>query len=323
MSDRPRVLYYKILSYQPENIELLSKEFDVIQLNTPADDSDSVLAHLDGCFAPLGYKFDLAKFKRCPNLRVVISNTTGVPHIDMQNAEARNVKVFSLRDEQSFLDTITPTAEHAFGLMLALLRRTPWSYNAVLAGGWNRFEFGGPAMLSRLSLGIVGMGRLGKKLANYAAAFGMKVYYFDPYIENIPDGFVRKDALKDLLSLSDIVSIHVPANASTYHLFDTDAFSWMKRESILINTARGEIVDESALLHALKGRVLAGAALDVLDGEYEPGFEVKAHPLVNYAQTHDNLLITPHVGGSTIDAWRETQRRVIDMAVEFFAEDRG
>lgn len=323
MANLPRVLYYRHLAYQPDNLELLNREFDIVELETPADDSNEVLAGIDGCFAPLGYRFDDAKMDRCPNLHAIISNTTGVPHIDMEAAASRGIQVFSLKDEQAFLDTITPTAEHAFGLMLALLRRTPWSFRAVLDGSWNRFDFGAPAMLSRLSLGIVGMGRLGKKLANYGAAFGMQVRYFDPHVREMPEGPERVNSLVDLLAMSDVISIHVPAEESTHHLIDREALAGMKPSAVLINTARGEIVDERALLRVLESGALAGAAVDVLDGEYEPGFEASAHPLVEYARSHDNLLITPHIGGSTVDAWRETQRRVIDMAIAFFAEQGG
>ena len=283
MPSRPRVLYYGLLAYQPENLELLNSKFEVIELPTPADDSDDALSRIDACFAPLGYRFDASKIDRCPNLRAIISNTTGVPHIDMEAAASRGIQVFSLKDEQDFLDTITPTAEHAFGLMLALLRRTPWSFDAVLNGAWNRFDFGSPAMLSRLSLGVVGLGRLGRKLATYGAAFGMRVRYYDPHVAQSADCPERIDNLTDLLAVSDVVSLHVPASESTHHLLDVSAFSQMKPSAVLINTARGEIVDEQALLHALESGSLAGAAIDVLDGEYESGFRPADHPLVGYA----------------------------------------
>lgn len=323
MPDKPSVLYYDLLSYQPENLALLEKEFEVIQLSTPAEDSDEILSQVDACFSPLGYLFDARKIGRCSRLRAIISNTTGVPHIDMEAAASRGIQVFSLKDEQAFLNTITPTAEHAFGLMLALLRRTPWSFGAVLDGSWNRFDFGAPAMLSRLTLGVVGLGRLGKKLAGYGRAFGMQVRYVDPSVEAPFPECLRVEHLEDLLAQSDVVSLHVPANDSTRHMIDHEAFHYMKKSAVLINTSRGEIVDEDALLDALTNNVIAGAATDVLDGEYHPNFQASAHPLVHYARYQSNLLITPHVGGSTMDAWYETQRRVVDMAVDYFSALAG
>ena len=147
---KPRAVYYSILSYQPGNRALLDDAFDVVELRDPSCDDDAALADCEVCFAPLGYMFDAAKMARCPRLRAIVSNTTGVPHIDMEAARRRGIRVLSLKDEQEFLATITPTAEHTIGLMLALIRHVPWAHQAVLAGRWNRRPFGAPAMLSRM-----------------------------------------------------------------------------------------------------------------------------------------------------------------------------
>ena len=315
----PRLLYYDVLGYLPDNRALLEKAFEVVSLPHPGHDAATLLAGLDACCAPLGFDFDAAKMDLAPRLRAIISNPTGVPHIDMAAAAERGIAVFSLRDEQEFLATITPTAEHAFGLMLALLRNTPWSFAAALEGEWKRFDFGAPAMLSRLSLGLVGMGRLGRLMSRYGSAFGMKVRFFDPYVETGADGAEKLANLSELAALSDVISIHAPANHETRHLIDSGVLAECRPGAVLINTARGELVDEVALLAALDEGRLAGAALDVLDGEYEPGFKAAEHALVAYARGHRNLLLTPHIGGSTEDAWFETQRHVIERAIAHFA----
>jgi phosphoglycerate dehydrogenase-like enzyme len=314
---RPRLLYFTSLEYQPENRDRLAQAFDVVERPVPGDESDTLCTTVDAACAPLGYRFDADRMDRFPRLRAILSNTTGVPHIDVAAAERRGIAVFSLVDEQPFLATITPTAEHAFGLMLALIRRTPWAFGSVLEGRWHRFDFGAPAMLSRLSLGIVGLGRLGRMMARYGDAFGMTVRYFDPNVDD--RGFERAPTLGDLVASADVVSLHVPATEDTLRLVDAPVLSAFRRGSYLVNTARGELVDEEALLRALRSGHLAGAALDVLDGEYAPGFDAATHPLVHHARTHQNLLLTPHIGGSTVDAWRETQRRVIDRAIAHFA----
>lgn len=317
---QPKALYYTILNYSSGNLSLLRDHFDLIQLPDPSADTKEVLANLDLSFAPLGYRFDGAKMDRCPKLQAIVTNTTGVPHIDVAAAATRGIQVFSLKDEQAFLQTITATAEHTWGLLLALLRRTPWSFQAVLGGKWNRFEFGAPAMLSRLSLGIVGLGRLGTMVARYGAAFGMQVRYYDPYVKAPVNGPERKDTIQDLVSVSHVLTLHVPSNEKTRHILNRDVISRCKPGAVLINTSRGELVDEAALLDALWDKQLAGAALDVLDGEFSPEFRAAEHPLVKYARQHDNLLITPHIGGSTLDAWNDTERRVIDMATTYFSE---
>ncbi len=313
-----RLLYYDVLGYLPENRALLEIAFEVVRLPHPGFDTDTVLAGLEACCAPLGFAFDGAKMDRAPGLRAILSNTTGVPHIDMAAAAERGIAVFSLADQQEFLATITATAEHAFGLMLALLRGTPWSHAAALEGKWNRFDFGAPAMLSRLSLGLVGMGRLGRLMSRYGSAFGMRVRFFDPYVGAQDGGAEKVETLARLAALSDVLSLHAPARDETRHLIDQGILAACRPGAVLINTARGELVDESALLAALREGRLAGAALDVLDGEYEPGFRAAGHALAAYAREHRNLLLTPHIGGSTEDAWRETQRHVIERAIAHF-----
>lgn len=312
---RARALYYEILRYQPENLALLRKRFDLEILPDPAHDSTALLAGIDAGFAPLGYRFDAAKMDQCPRLKAIISNTTGVPHIDLEAATARGIRVLSLADDQEFLNRITPTAEHAIGLMLALTRRTPWAHQAVLDGSWDRRPFGAPAMLSRLNLGVVGYGRLGRLVARYGAAFGMGVRFYDHATKVSEPPAEQVSSLAELFAWSDVISLHLPANAATHKMIDAELLRHCKKGAVLINTARGELVDEVALLDFLESGRLGGAALDVLDGEFVPGFDSTDHALVKYASTHDNLLLTPHIGGSTVDAWRETERRMIDEAI--------
>ncbi|MDP6688670.1 MAG: 2-hydroxyacid dehydrogenase [Alphaproteobacteria bacterium] len=316
---KPALLYYRLLNWQPENQALAAAGFTVHELDNPEQDNDEILAGIEACCAPLGFYFGSEKMERCPNLRAIISNTTGVPHIDMAAAAARGIEVFSLKDEQAFLDTITPTAEHAWGLLLALLRRTPWSFDHVKAGHWNRFEWGAPAMLSRLKLGIIGYGRLGRRLARYGAAFDMAVRYHDPFVE--ADGLSeRVGSLVDLVAWADVISLHVPALPETQGLISAEVIDRFKPGSLFINTARAELVDEAALLRALQSGHIAGYGADVLDGEFDLDFKAAEHPLVRHAQSHDNVLLTPHIAGSTQDAWRETQGRVIELAIDYFKD---
>jgi len=316
MSQKPKALYYTILKFLPENRELLDRHFDVLELPDPDADNDTNLAQVDLVFAPLGYQFGLYKLKRRQKLKVIASNTTSVPHIDLKAAENLGITVISLKNERQFLESITATAEHTWGLLLAVLRKTPWSFKAVMDGTWNRFEFGGDTMLSRMDLGIIGLGRLGKMVAGYGKAFGMRVRYYDPYIDDRNCCIEKMPSLESLVSSSNVISIHVPANTTTLNMINDRIIEYMQPGTIIINTSRGEVIEEGALLNALKKGRLRGAALDVLNGEFEPGFKPSSHPLVKYAMENENLLITPHIGGSTIDAWCETQKMVISMAIK-------
>ena len=169
-----------------------------------------------------------------------------------------------------------------------------------------------------MRLGIVGLGRLGRMVARFGQAFEMEVRYFDPKNPTAEVNVGRADSLLDLVSWADVVSLHAPATPETCHLIDRRVLETFRRGSWFINTARGELVDEVALVDLLERGHIAGAAMDVLDGEYGPSFDVASHPLVRYARQHDNLILTPHIGGSTRDAWGETERRVIERAITFF-----
>lgn len=316
--NKPVALYYRILKYQPDNIEKLTREFDLRQLDDPSQDTAELLSDVEVLFAPLGYIIDHAKIDACPKLKAIVSNTTGHPHIDVDYARSKNVFVACLKFSQDFLRRITPTAELTWGLIIALTRNILPAHRAALDGRWDRRPFGAPAMLSSMSLGIVGHGRLGSMVARYASAFHMTVRYYDPYVDRSSEGADRVETLEELVEISDIVSIHVPHQDDTEGMFSRDVLARFKPGSYLINTARGELLDWDALLQALRSGHLAGAALDVFEGEFVPGFAKRfyTHPVLEYARNNDNLILTPHIGGSTVDAWRQTELHAIDMALE-------
>jgi D-3-phosphoglycerate dehydrogenase len=159
---------------------------------------------------------------------------------------------------------------------------------------------------------VVGVGRLGRVVAGYFQALGMDVVGYDPRPDFPRDAAPRVESLAELLAQSDVVSLHVAYDASTRQLIGRKELAAMKPGAVLVNTSRGGVVDEQALVEALESGQLGGAALDVLDGE--PNIAAD-HPLLAYARTHDNLLITPHVGGSTFESFEKTEvflaRRVI------------
>jgi D-3-phosphoglycerate dehydrogenase len=166
-----------------------------------------------------------------------------------------------------------------------------------------------------MSLGIVGMGRLGSWMAKYGHSFKMDVFYYDPFVTD--DRYIKNDNLLDLAKSSDIVSIHVHLSKDTEKLINKSFIGAMKKGSYIINTARGGILDEDALLEALLSGHLAGAGLDMLAGEHMPGFKdtLQEHSLIKYASRYDNLVITPKIGGSTLDAKEKTERFIVEMII--------
>ena len=314
LDPKPFALYYSMLKFQPSTMSLLQSYFRVESIPDPSCDTPSLLAEVEILFAPLGFKTDRFKIDCCPKLKVIASNTTGHPHIDVDYAQSVGIQVVTLKEDHEFLATITPTAELTWGLVIALTRNIIPGFSSVKKGNWNRRNFGGARMLSRMYLGIVGYGRLGKMVGQYGLAGGMQVGFFDPFVEDAPN--IRKhETLRDLVRTADVVTLHVPHEKATENLNDESIFSEFRPGSYFINTARGELVDHQALLGALVDGRLSGAALDVIENEFDPGFKVKQNPLWDYAITHTNLILTPHIGGSTEDAWEATEHHTIKKIV--------
>jgi D-3-phosphoglycerate dehydrogenase len=266
----------------------------------------------------MGFMFDKNKIGLCTNLRVIATPTTAELHIDSEYAKKRNISICSLKNQKEFLSKITPTAELTWGLLLAVTRRIPSAFDSVCKGNWNGRVFGEqtPRMLSAMTLGIIGLGRLGSIVASYGKAFKMNVLYYDPFISD--DEYTRCNDLYDLAGRCDIISVHVHLTKETEGLIGHKFLQCMPKGSFIINTARGGIIEEDALLEALQTKHLAGAGLDMLTGEHLPGFKdtLNEHSLVEYANTHDNLLITPKIGGSTIDAREKTEKHIVDIIIK-------
>ncbi len=239
------------------------------------------------------------------NLRVIVSPTTGLNHIDLAEAEARGIRILSLRGEIDFLKEVRATAELTIGLMLAVLRQIPEAIQHVQAGGWDRDLFRGNELYGK-TVGVIGYGRLGRIVASLLLAFGCKVLAADPSArkEDLAPG-VTLLSQEELLSEADLVTIHVDLKEKNRGFFGAEAIRQMKAGGWLINTSRGELIDERALLTALETGRLSGAAVDVLQDEHK--LLDYPNPLVSYAAEHRNLIITPHIGGCTIESMQKTE----------------
>lgn len=244
--------------------------------------------------------------RAAPRLRIISCATTGSDHIARGVLTARGIPVRTLQEDRELLRNITPAAELSWALLMACARRLPAALKHVIKGGWTREDFPG-IMLNGKRLGLVGCGRIGSWMARYADAFGMDVIGYDPHLTDWPDAITRA-SLDEVFATSDFVSVHVPLRPKTEGLVSRSLIERMKPGAVLVNTSRAAVLDESALLDALESGRLAGAGLDVLTGEPEVG----DHPLVCYARSHDDLLITPHCGGMSPDAVRVVCARAAD-----------
>jgi D-3-phosphoglycerate dehydrogenase len=260
---------------------------------------DEVLSTCDVVLdASMQIRFSAARVARAERLKWYITATTGADHVDASALAARGIPLLTLRGRSDVLCNVTAAAEHSWLLLLACARRLRGAVDHVLDGKWQRTEHPG-LMLRGRSLGIIGCGRIGGWMSRYARAFGMRCVGFDPFLLP-PHETIELMELEPVLQTADFVSVHVPLTDVTRGLVGAREIGLMKKGVVLINTSRGEIVDQDALLEALRSEQIAAAGLDVLSGEPD----IAMHPLVEYARRHHNLIITPHIGGFSPDAVR-------------------
>jgi len=239
-------------------------------------------------------------------LKAIVTATTGLDHIDVVYAKSRGIDVLSLKGEDEFLSRVPATAELTWGLLLALTRWIPAAAAAVQGGSWDRDAFRGHDLSGR-RLGIVGFGRIGRIVARYAQAFGMSVMAYDPHVSgSLPASIEMASDLKELARNSDILSVHALLNDETIDLIDDRVLRALPDGALLVNTARGAIVNSGALLNALESGRLGGAAVDVIPGERRPS-DPERNSLLAYARSHENLIITPHIGGATLESMWMTE----------------
>lgn len=246
--------------------------------------------------------------------KYIICPVTGLDHIDLEACAKRNIKVISLKGEIEFLKSVRATAEHTIALTLALLRKLPDALFSVKNGNWKRDLFKGEEIFEK-KVGILGVGRLGAITASYFRAFGAKVYGYD-IKEFDPSICEKANSMNELFEICDIITIHVDLNPKTKNMIGINQFNKMKNDSFIINTSRGAIVNESELLYALENKLIAGAGIDVLDNEYE----ITNNALINYANYHNNLLITPHIGGNTKESFVKTELFMLQK-LKFFTKN--
>jgi D-3-phosphoglycerate dehydrogenase len=301
-----RVRVLRLLSsepfHHPEVLALLRASFSVVEGDYTRDELLHRLADVDVLWVKLRHHVDREVLERAPVLRWIATPTTGLNHIDGEEAARRGIDVVSLRGESAFLRNIRATAELTVGLTLALLRHIPAAAVHVREGLWDRDLFRGTELYGK-TCGIIGLGRLGKLVAGYMQAFGMTVIACDPNPDEVPE-YVAIVSLEELAARADVISVHAAYQPSTHGLLSHEFFSSTKQGALLVNTARGEIVEEAALIAALESGRIAGAALDVISGE--SGSLKSPRPLVAYARNHSNVLITPHIGGNTEESRRNT-----------------
>jgi len=252
-------------------------------------------------------KVNSALLEKAKKLRVIGRAGVGVDNVDVEAATHRGVLVMNTPGGNA-----VSVAEHTLALMLSLARAVPQANASTQAGRWEKSAFSGTELRGK-TLGLVGLGRVGTEVARRACAFEMKVLAYDPYVTPAAAREVKVEllALDELLAQSDFVSLHTSLSAATEKMIGAEAIAKMKKGARLINCARGELIDESALAEALKSGKLAGAALDTFAKE-----PPKDSPLIGMP----TLIATPHIAGSTAEAQEEVGTAIAQQVRDYLAE---
>jgi D-3-phosphoglycerate dehydrogenase len=248
------------------------------------------LADSDGLIVRSETKVTASLMEAAKKLRVVGRAGVGVDNVDVAAATARGIVVMNAPDG----NTIT-TAEHTMALLVALARNVPQADSSVKEGKWERKRFIGVELQGK-TLGIIGLGRIGRAVAARARAFGMKIVAHDPFIspEEAKDLEIESVSLDEVFSRADFLTVHTPLTSETRGIIGVPAYAKMKKGVRIINCARGGLVDEAALYEAIRSGTVAGAALDVFEQEPPPA----NHPLLSL----EEVIATPHLGASTTEA---------------------
>lgn len=285
----------------------LAEEPDVTYDVKTGLDKEALLAAMpdyDGLIVRSGTQVDADVLAAGMRLKVVGRAGVGVDNIDLQAATARGVQVVNTPGANS-----VATAEHTLALMLAWSRHVAVAHASLAAGKWQRSQFAGIELCGK-TLGIVGLGRVGRLVAERAAAFGMTLLGYDPLVgEQAAAQFgVQWAPLDAVLARADFVTLHAAVTPETRQMINAETITRMKDGAVLINVARGALVDEAALAAALQSGKLGGAAIDVFSSE-PPAAD---HPLLHL----DSVLHTPHLGASTAESQRNVAVQVVEQVLD-------
>jgi D-3-phosphoglycerate dehydrogenase len=225
--------------------------------------------------------------------KVTLINTcsTGMNHIDIDYCNDNNIEIQCHKNDLELINQLPSTSELAFGLMLSLLRKIPNCQKHVSGYNWDYTQFMG-RQIKDLNIGIIGYGRLGKMMFNYCKAFGANVYVYDPYVSHTFSN------LEEIFTKCDVISLHVHVTDETKYMINKDLFGYINKDCYIINTSRGEIVNESDIVKGLKSGIITGYGTDVVENEFD---NLTKSPIIKAMNEGENIIITPHIGGMTIE----------------------
>ena len=290
---------------------ILSKLFDCIFVNhNSIKKINNLLINCDGwiCSPSPTKLISLNNYTNIKYIKFIATPSTGTTHISQELKKSKNIKILSLSLSKK-INSIKASSEYTFSLALSLIKKIPFARDFVHFYNWRNIEDKLRSNeLFEKNVGIIGYGRIGRNIAKYSKAFGMKTIIYD--IKKNFNNFNKSINLKKIISNDEIIFLCISYNPSNINFINQKFFESLKKMPYIINTSRGEMIDENSLLFALKNRLIKGAAIDVLTDEQN--LDLRKNKLVNYSKKNKNLIITPHIAGLTY----ESEAKAMSLTIE-------
>ena len=306
-----KIVIIESKDFSKHALQLLSELGTVILLDVQNENSlQDAIKDADVLFVRLQYYISSKIIDVATQLKYILTATTGLDHIDVNYFESKGGEVVSLKGEYDFLSSIPSTAEHTWGLILALIRNIPKAFEDVKKGFWRRDLFKGNNLKGK-RIGLLGLGRVGSQVAKYAEAFEMKIGFYDCKRKD-KEIYKKFNNPEDLFSWADIISIHIPLNIENIHFVNKKLLDQVKSKTVLINTSRGAIIDELYLCELIEKKAIKGYAADVLEDEINSKNKIEIEKLVVLAKENYNVILTPHIAGATYESMELTEEFIVE-----------